>query len=122
MQARLARGPAQVYPRPTMADPFKLDPMFVTTEAVIEAGGVSGLTINTWVKAGLLPAPKRISTGARGGLINIYPAWAIERARFIREKRLAGHTLDEVLALAQAIDGEATARASKPRPRTTQRR
>lgn len=84
--------------------------MFVTTEALVAAGGVTAITIHAWVKAGLLPEPRLVSSGSPGGLINIYPAWAVERARFIREKRQGGHTLEEVRALVQAMDGRTTSR------------
>lgn len=96
-----------------MAVPPKLDPMFVTTEALVAAGGVTAITIHAWVKAGLLPEPRLVSSGLPGGLINIYPAWAVERVRFIREKRQGGRTLEEVLALVEAMDGRTTTR--KPR-------
>lgn len=93
-----------------MAAPPKLDPMFVTTDALVAAGGVTAITIHAWVKAGLLPEPRLVSSGSPGGLINIYPAWAVERARFIREKRQGGHTLEEVRALVEAMDGRTTSR------------
>ena len=70
----------------------------------MEAGGVARLTILAWVKAGLLPEPESVPTGNRGGHANRYPAWAIERARFIGAKRRSGHTKAEVLELLRELD------------------
>jgi DNA-binding transcriptional MerR regulator len=49
-----------------------------------------------------LPPPLKMSLGMAGGVFNRYPAWAVDRARFVAEKRAAGFTYDEIRAMLAA--------------------
>jgi DNA-binding transcriptional MerR regulator len=88
------------------------DFMYAYTEDLMEAGGVSRMTITTWVREGLLPVPESVSLGGPGGHSHRWPAWAIERARFIGMKRRAGYTKPEILELLRK-QGEAVGGASR---------
>ena len=63
------------------------------------AASITRSTVKTWQDLGFLPPPLKISLGMAGGVFNRYPAWAVDRARFVAEKRAAGFTYDEVLAM-----------------------
>lgn len=63
------------------------------------AANCSRRTIATWTRLGLLPEPERVSLGSPGGRFNRYPAWAIERARLVAQKRRDGYTIDEIRAM-----------------------
>ncbi|MCY1068048.1 MerR family transcriptional regulator [Nannocystis sp. RBIL2] len=81
-----------------MTQPRRLDPAFATTEDIVRAAGVTRRTVAAWVAQGLLPAPTKVSQGSPGGVFNRFPAWAVERARYIAHRRAAGFTTAEVLA------------------------
>nr|WP_276599418.1 MerR family transcriptional regulator [Nannocystis sp. SCPEA4] len=110
-------------PRPglhstTVTQPRRLDPAFATTEDIVRAAGVTRRTVAAWVAQGLLPAPTKVSQGSPGGVFNRFPAWAVERARYIAHRRAAGFTIAEVLAALTELDapqrGEGSA-ANAPR-------
>jgi len=88
-----------------MAGPRTHDPLTVDAATIQERVGISRLTLLRWYQAGLLPAPERVSEGRPGGLSNRWPAWVVERARFVKEKWIAGHTLDEIKVLIEAQHG-----------------
>lgn len=78
--------------------------MYAYTEDLMEAGGVSRITITAWVREGLLPVPESVSLGGPGGHSNRWPAWVIERARFIGMKRRVGYTKPEILEILRKQD------------------
>lgn len=75
-------------------------PKYATTAEVSAAAGVSRVSIWRWVQMGLLPEPARYSDG-RTGVKNRWPAWAVERAAWVRKKRTE-LTLEEVVTLVRA--------------------
>jgi len=79
--------------------PRKLALGFASTDDLMAAAGCARRTITVWMELGLLPVPTKVSLGSPGGAFNRFPAWAIERARFIAEKRVGGYTYDEVHAM-----------------------
>jgi DNA-binding transcriptional MerR regulator len=79
--------------------PRHLDPAFASTDDLMAAASITRSTVKTWQDLGFLPPPLKISLGMAGGVFNRYPAWAVDRARFVAEKRAAGFTYDEVLAM-----------------------
>ncbi len=87
------------------------------------AASITRSTAKTWETMGLLPAPLKISLGMGGGVFNRYPAWAVERARFIAEKRAAGFTYDEVRAMLAKMEAQegrkGNARPEQAEPATT---
>jgi DNA-binding transcriptional MerR regulator len=95
--------------------PRQLDPAFASTDDIMAAASITRSTVKTWENMGLLPAPLKISLGMGGGVFNRYPAWAVERARFIAEKRAAGFTYDEVRAMLAKMEAQET-RKPKARP------
>jgi len=84
--------------------PRNIDPAFASTEDIMRAAGITRQTVYTWVRRGLLPAPTKVSQGSPGGVFNRFPAWAIDRARFISQRRAAGFTTDEVLEMLAELD------------------
>lgn len=50
----------------------------------------------------MLPEPKLYGIG-RGGTHNRWPAWAVERARWVRSTLDRGYTLDEVAAQTRGL-------------------
>ena len=106
-----------------MTLPRQLDPAFASTDDIMAAASITRSTVKTWEHMGLLPTPLKISLGMGGGVFNRYPAWAVERARFIAEKRAAGFTYDEVrvmLAKMEAQEGrKGNARPEQAEPATT---
>jgi DNA-binding transcriptional MerR regulator len=90
---RLAYTPAPV------SLPRKLDPAFATTDDIMVAASITRSTVKVWAELGLLPPPLKMSLGMAGGVFNRYPAWAVDRARFVAEKRAAGFTYDEIRAM-----------------------
>ncbi|MBZ5713012.1 hypothetical protein [Nannocystis pusilla] len=84
--------------------PRNIDPAFATTEDIMKAAGIARQTVNTWIAQGLLPAPTKVSLGSPGGVFNRFPAWAIDRARFIAQRRAAGYTTEEVLEMLAELD------------------
>lgn len=81
------------------SDPSK----YASTAEVSAAAGVSRVSIWRWVQMGLLPEPARYSDG-RTGVKNRWPAWAVDRAGWVRRMRTE-LTLEEVATLVRA--GEA---------------
>jgi DNA-binding transcriptional MerR regulator len=92
--------------------PRQLDPAFASTDDIMAAASITRSTVKTWENMGLLPTPLKISLGMGGGVFNRYPAWAVERARFVAEKRAAGFTFDEVRAMLAKMEAQ---EARKPR-------
>ena len=82
-----------------MSLPRHLDPAFASTDDLMAAASITRSTVKTWQDLGFLPPPLKISLGMAGGVFNRYPAWAVDRARFVAEKRAAGFTYAEVLAM-----------------------
>lgn len=70
----------------------------------MKAAGIARQTVTTWVAQGLLPAPTKVSQGSPGGVFNRFPAWAIDRARFVAQRRAAGYTTAEVLEMLAELD------------------
>ena len=98
-----------------MTLPRQLDPAFASTDDIMAAASITRSTVKTWEHMGLLPAPLKISLGMGGGVFNRYPAWAVERARFVAEKRAAGFTYDEVRAMLAKMEAQ-EARKPKAEP------
>jgi len=96
--------------------PRKLDPAFATTEDIKKAAGITNKSVAAWVACGFLPAPTRVSLGAHGGGFNRYPAWAVERARFVARRRTAGCLPAEILEMLAEMDArQAPSTAVVPR-------
>lgn len=94
-----------------------LDPAFASTDDLMAAAGIARRTVSVWVEMGLLPEPQKVSLGMPGGVFNRFPAWAVERARFIAEKRAGGFTNDEVRVMLTEIDAQEARQArSAARP------
>lgn len=70
----------------------------------MKAAGITRRTVTNWVALGLLPAPTKVSLGSPGGVFNRFPAWAVERARYVSQRRAAGFTIAEVLAMLARLD------------------
>ncbi len=87
--------------------PRKLDPAFATTDEIMVAASITRSTVKVWAELGLLPPPLKMSLGMAGGVFNRYPAWAVDRARFVAEKRAAGFTYDEIRAMLAAQEAKA---------------
>ena len=81
------------------------------------AASITRSTVKTWQDMGLLPVPLKVSLGLGGGVFNRYPAWAVDRARFIADKRAAGFTFDEVRAMLAKMEAQ---EARKARPKEQQ--
>lgn len=73
------------------------DSSTVTTQDIVEAVGISRRTVSVWVNLGFLPPPRRVPIDS--GFADFFPHWAITRARFVMEKRSAGFTHEQVLAM-----------------------
>jgi len=95
--------------------PRQLDPGFASTDDIMAAASITRTTVKTWQDLGFLPVPLKISLGMAGGVFNRYPAWAVDRARFVAEKRAAGFTYDEVRAMLAKQDAQ-EARKAKAEP------
>ena len=110
-----------------MTLPRQLDPAFASTDDIMAAASITRSTVKTWEHMGLLPVPLKISLGMGGGVFNRYPAWAVERARFIAEKRAAGFTYDEVRAMLAKMEaqegrkGNARPEQAEPAPTAVKR-
>jgi len=108
--------------------PRNLDPSFATTEDIMNAAGITRKTVAAWVACGFLPTPIRVSQGTVGGVFNRFPAWAVERARFVAQRRAAGFTQDEILEMLaeldarQGISGKAAAAPRKDKGRSSGRK
>jgi DNA-binding transcriptional MerR regulator len=87
-----------------MTLPRNIDPAFATTEDIMKAAGIARQTVHVWISQGLLPTPTRVSLGSPGGVFNRFPAWAVDRARFIAQRRAAGYTVAEVLEMLAELD------------------
>jgi DNA-binding transcriptional MerR regulator len=98
--------------------PRNIDPAFATTEDIMKAAGIARHTVGNWVAQGLLPAPTKVSLGQPGGVFNRFPAWAVDRARFIAQRRAAGYTVAEVLEMLAELD----ARQGLTQPSKSRRR
>ncbi|MCY0994698.1 MerR family transcriptional regulator [Nannocystis sp. ILAH1] len=96
--------------------------MFAFTEDLMAAGGVTARTLDTWIKAGVLPRPELVAPGGPGGHVNRYPAWAVERARFIGLKRRAGYTLAEILTMLPEQGSAAGGETNSSGPKKSTRR
>lgn len=70
----------------------------------MKAAGIARHTVGAWVAYGLLPAPTKVSLGQQGGVFNRFPAWAVDRARFVAQRRTAGYTVAEVLEMLAELD------------------
>lgn len=70
----------------------------------MKAAGIARHTVGNWVAQGLLPAPTKVSLGQPRGVFNRFPAWAVDRARFIAQRRTAGYTVAEVLEMLAEMD------------------
>jgi hypothetical protein len=55
----------------------------VTTPQVVEAVQVTRQTLNSWVKRGLLPAPKTLRLG-RHGAVSEWPPFTVELALYVK--------------------------------------
>lgn len=89
-----------------MSLPRKLDPAFATTDDIMAAASITRSTVKVWSDLGLLPPPIKMSLGMAGGVFNRYPAWAVDRARFVAVKRTAGFTYDEIRALLASLEAQ----------------
>ncbi|MBL9101548.1 MAG: MerR family transcriptional regulator [Myxococcales bacterium] len=74
-----------------------VDPAHPTTDDVMAAAGVARRTVQVWVERGLLPAPRRVVIA--GVVFTRFPAWAIERARFVVKQRAEGLSTAEVRSM-----------------------
>jgi hypothetical protein len=81
---------------------IRRDPSTLTAQDIMEAAGIARRTVTVWVELGLLPAPRRVPIGSY--FANFFPHWTISRARFIRGKREAGFTYEQVRAMLDRDD------------------
>jgi DNA-binding transcriptional MerR regulator len=72
---------------------------YATNEELIAITGVSRDALYKWVREELLPRPAITSDG--NGTISLWPLEALERARFIMEKRAQMYTLLEIKKMIQ---------------------
>jgi len=80
-----------------------LSQAFASTDEVAEAAGrVTRHTLRRWCEKGVLPEPTRTGV-ARAGTHNRWPAWAVQRARWVRGLLDEGFTLDEIAERARAL-------------------
>ncbi|MBZ5713011.1 hypothetical protein [Nannocystis pusilla] len=91
--------------------------MFATTADIVKAAGITSQVVADWVRYGYLPAPTRISLGPHGGMCNRFPSWAVERARFVAQRRQAGYSRDEILAMLAELDKRQAAPSTVAAPR-----
>ena len=69
---------------------------FASRDEVAEAaGGVTRHTLRRWCEKGVLPEPTRTGV-ARAGTHNRWPAWAVQRARWVRGLLDEGFMLEEI--------------------------
>lgn len=68
---------------------------YATNEEMTAVTGVSRDALYKWVREGLLPRPTKTSDG-KNGTISLWSLEALERARFIMEKRAQMYTLLEI--------------------------
>lgn len=67
---------------------------YATNEEMTAITGVTRDTLYKWVRDKLLPRPKITSDGR--GTRSLWPLEAVERARFIVERRAEFHTMEEI--------------------------
>lgn len=83
--------------------PRELNPAFASTKEVAEAAGiVTTHTLRRWCEKGVLPEPT-LTGVARAGTHNRWPAWAVQRARWVRSLLDEGFTLDEIAERARKL-------------------
>ena len=68
---------------------------YATNEEMIAVAKVSRDTLYKWVRDKMLPRPKITSSNGRGTR-SLWPLEALERARFIVERRAEFHTMEEI--------------------------
>jgi len=68
---------------------------YATNEEMIAVAKVSRDTLYKWVRDKMLPRPKITSSDGRGTR-SLWPLEALERARFIVERRAEFHTMEEI--------------------------
>ncbi|MDC0676083.1 MerR family transcriptional regulator [Nannocystis radixulma] len=73
-------------------------PKIATTDDLVRITGLTSVTMYDWADKGLLPAPEVVSDGSRG-IKARWPFEALERARFVMQKRAEMHTLPEIAAM-----------------------
>ncbi|MCY1062120.1 hypothetical protein [Nannocystis sp. SCPEA4] len=81
---------------------MQVSAQFATQRDVREAGNVENDELREWVASGLMPRPRR-SSGNR----NLWPSWAVERARWLRGELERGKSLQQLAELARdgLLDG-----------------
>jgi hypothetical protein len=67
---------------------------YATNEEMVAVAKVSRDTLYKWMRDKLLPRPKITSDGR--GTRSLWPLEALERARFIVERRAEFHTMEEI--------------------------
>lgn len=72
---------------------------FASQEQIVEAAGAPSHVVRKWVVGALLPEPRRAGGGHAQGTRNLWPPWAVERARWIREQLTRGASLDQLAEL-----------------------
>ncbi|MCY0992236.1 hypothetical protein OV203_34180 [Nannocystis sp. ILAH1] len=72
---------------------------FASQEQIVEAAGAPSPVVRKWVLGELMPEPRRVGGGHAQGSRNLWPPWAIERARWIREQLDRGASLDQLAQL-----------------------
>ena len=72
---------------------------YATNEEMMAVTGVSRDALYKWVREELLPRPTITSDG--NGTLSLWPLEALERARFIMEKRAQMYTLLEIKKMIQ---------------------
>lgn len=83
---------------------------FVRTAEVLNAAGVSFVTLRDWIRRGILPEPLETARG-RGNLAK-YPRSALPRAELARRLRDDGWALDEIAEHMRKLDWLATDKPS----------
>ena len=70
---------------------------YATNEEMVALTKVSRETLSKWARDKMLPRPKVTSSGR--GTRSLWPLEALERARFIVERRAEFHTMEEIKEL-----------------------
>ncbi|MFY0539959.1 hypothetical protein [Nannocystis pusilla] len=63
---------------------------FASQEQIVEAADAPSPVVRKWVTGELMPEPRRVGGGHAQGTRNLWPPWAVERARWIREQLAQG--------------------------------
>lgn len=73
-----------------------------TADLLKAAGGISQPTLYRWIGLGIMPEAERRVSGGGDGVRARWPQGALERARWVAQRRAEGLALDEIAELVKA--------------------